>query len=91
MADDIRLTLACGDYDRTRPLWDGSVHPEGITLDCVVREPNEIFRRMLKDEEFDVSEMSLSNYIMECGKAPPVRGHPGFPLPRVPALEHLYS
>lgn len=70
MADDIRLTLACGDYDRTRPLWDGSVHPEGITLDCVVREPNEIFRRMLKDEEFDVSEMSLSNYIMECGKSP---------------------
>ena len=23
----VRLTLACGDYDRTRPLTDGSVRP----------------------------------------------------------------
>lgn len=70
MKDDIRLTLACGDYDRTRPLWDGFVRPEGISLNCIVLEPNEIFRRMLKEEEFDVSEMSLSNYITECGKNP---------------------
>ena len=29
---DLRLTLACWDYDRTRALADGSVRAEGIDL-----------------------------------------------------------
>jgi 4,5-dihydroxyphthalate decarboxylase len=31
----LRLTLACGDYDRTRPLIDGTVRPLGIDLTCL--------------------------------------------------------
>ena len=27
---ELPLTLACWDYDRTRPLMDGRVKPEGI-------------------------------------------------------------
>jgi 4,5-dihydroxyphthalate decarboxylase len=30
---NLKLTLACWDYDRTRPLIDGRVKPEGIDLD----------------------------------------------------------
>ena len=30
---DLELKLACWDYDRTRPLIDGRVKPEGIKLD----------------------------------------------------------
>ena len=33
------LTVACGDYDRTKPLQDGSVEPEGIRLNYVPMLP----------------------------------------------------
>jgi hypothetical protein len=31
----LRLTLACGDYDRTRALHDGSIVPDGLDLVCL--------------------------------------------------------
>ena len=61
MEEKISLTLACGDYDRTQALLNGLVPIKGIALTCFALEPNETFRRMLGNEEFDVSEMSLSN------------------------------
>ncbi|MDO8690996.1 MAG: ABC transporter substrate-binding protein [Dehalococcoidia bacterium] len=61
----LHLTLACGDYDRTRALKDGSVQPQGIDLTYLTYRPSEIFWRMFKFEEFDVSEMSLSSYVLE--------------------------
>jgi 4,5-dihydroxyphthalate decarboxylase len=62
---NLQLSFACSDYDRTRALANGAVVPEGIDLQLIRSpEPAEIFRRMLHDAEFDVSEMSLSNYIM---------------------------
>jgi 4,5-dihydroxyphthalate decarboxylase len=60
---DLPLTLACWDYDRTRPLLDGRVRPEGIDLQVMIMRPREAFRRMLVDREFDVSEMSLAPYL----------------------------
>jgi 4,5-dihydroxyphthalate decarboxylase len=59
---DLKLTFACWDYDRTRPLMDGRVKPEGIELEIRVLRPRETFQRMLEDREFDVSEMSLASY-----------------------------
>jgi 4,5-dihydroxyphthalate decarboxylase len=59
---DLRLTFACGPYDRTQALRDGSIRPEGIELTYLTLQPAEIFWRMLQYREFDVSEMSLSNY-----------------------------
>jgi 4,5-dihydroxyphthalate decarboxylase len=58
----LRLTLACGPYDRTQALRDGTIRPEGIELNYVTLQPAEIFWRMLQFKEFDASEMSLSNY-----------------------------
>jgi len=60
---DLPLTLACWDYDRTRPLLDGRVRPEGIDLNIQVMRPRVIFSRMLQHQEFDVSELSLSSYM----------------------------
>ncbi len=54
------LTLACWDYDRTRPILDGRVQPEGIDLNPVCLPPEETFWRQVKHQEFDVSEFSLS-------------------------------
>ncbi len=59
---NLRLTLACGPYDRTQALRDGSIRPEGIELTYLSLQPAEIFWRMLQFREFDISEMSLSNY-----------------------------
>jgi hypothetical protein len=53
---NLKLTLACWDYDRTRPLIDGRVKPEGIDLDIEVLRPRQAFQRMLDKREFDVSE-----------------------------------
>jgi 4,5-dihydroxyphthalate decarboxylase len=69
---NLRLTLACGPYDRTQALRDGTITPEGIELNYINLQPAEIFWRMLQYQEFDVSEMSLSNYtsLVSGGNAP---------------------
>jgi 4,5-dihydroxyphthalate decarboxylase len=59
---DLRLTLACNDYDRTRALIDGSVKPDGISLDITRLKPRELFPRMLDHQEFDAAELSLASY-----------------------------
>ena len=40
---NLKLTLACWDYDRTRPLIDGRVKPEGIDLDIQLLRPRQTF------------------------------------------------
>ena len=59
---DLKLTLACWDYDRTRPLMDGRVKPEGIDLDFQILRPRQSFQRMLDNQEFQLSELSLASY-----------------------------
>jgi hypothetical protein len=59
----LKLTLACGDYDRTRALEDESVRPDGIELTYLRLPVEETFFRMLRHQEFDVAEMSLSTYV----------------------------
>ncbi len=61
--EKLYLTVACGDYDRTKALRDGSVQPEGIRLNYIPLQAEEIFWRMSNFQEFDASEMSLSNHI----------------------------
>ena len=45
--------------DRTAALEDGRVRPEGIALTCLALNVENIFRRMLRHREFDVSELSF--------------------------------
>ena len=65
---DLKLTLACWDSDRTRALIDGSVKPNGIDLDIKLLRPRETFRRMLDDQEFHASELSLASYTALIGR-----------------------
>ena len=58
---DLRLTFACGPYDRTQALRDGTIKPDGIDLTYLTMQPAEIFWRMLQYNEFHACEMSLSN------------------------------
>ncbi|MBI3091379.1 MAG: ABC transporter substrate-binding protein [Candidatus Tectomicrobia bacterium] len=74
------LTLACGDYDRMRALRDGSVRAAGIDLNYLALPVEEIFLRMTKFQEFEVSEMSLSSYlILRSRDAHPFTAIPVFP------------
>ncbi len=73
------LTLACWDYDRVRPLMDGTVRPDGIALNILPLSPEEVFHRMIRHREFDAAEMSLSSYTLSLRSGPgPFVGLPVF-------------
>jgi 4,5-dihydroxyphthalate decarboxylase len=60
----LRLVVATDDYDRIQALKHGKVAIEGCTLDYVTLEPGEIFTRLFRKHEFDISEMSFSTYML---------------------------
>lgn len=59
----LELSLAVGDYDRTRAIFDGRAPVEGCEVTAVALEPEEAFHRAFKFQEFDVTEISLSSHI----------------------------
>src|SRR5215213_1932620 len=61
----LRLTLACGDYDRMRALHDGRVSVPGVALNYLPLEIEETLWRMTRYEEFDAAEMGLNVYLAE--------------------------
>ncbi|MBM3485531.1 MAG: ABC transporter substrate-binding protein [Alphaproteobacteria bacterium] len=63
------LTFACGPYDRMEALKTGAVLPEGIDLNFLeIQAPREIFDRMCGRQEFDLSELSASEFITQTGR-----------------------
>src|SRR5262249_29431488 len=81
---NLPLTLACWDYDRTRPLLDGRVKPEGIDLDIRIMRPRQTFPRMLDHREFQISELSLASYTA-------LKGRGGCPFVAIPvALSKIF-
>lgn len=65
----LRVTLACGPYDRTEALRTGVVRAEGIDLTYVaIQSPPEIFARMVATQSFDASEMSCAHALIRKGQ-----------------------
>jgi 4,5-dihydroxyphthalate decarboxylase len=64
----LKINLACLDYDRVRPLMDGRVKPGGIDLNILPMRPRETFPRMLERREFEASELSLASYTILTAK-----------------------
>jgi 4,5-dihydroxyphthalate decarboxylase len=60
----LRLTMAFSDNPRLDPLRDGTVRPQNIELEFVTLEPGTLFLRNLLYDEFDVSEMSISETLL---------------------------
>ena len=67
----LTMSLACGDYDRTRALEEGEVVPDGIDLVYLRLPVEDTFFRMLRHREFDAAEMSLSSYVVSLQREPP--------------------
>jgi 4,5-dihydroxyphthalate decarboxylase len=58
----LKLTLACLDSDRVKPLMTKSVEAAGIELNVLPYSPDRSVWAMVKHQEFDVSEMTLAIY-----------------------------
>lgn len=79
MVSNVPITIACGNYDRTRAIREGRVPVEGCDVTYLPLYPEEIFYRAFHNQEFDVCEISFSSYIRTIadGTAPYV-GIPAF-------------
>lgn len=60
----LRISLACTITDRTRPILDGTVPIDGCSISPITGEPEELFARALRHDEFDVTELSLSSALI---------------------------
>ncbi|HKA70903.1 MAG TPA: ABC transporter substrate-binding protein [Xanthobacteraceae bacterium] len=75
----LNLSVAVGDYDRTRPLIDGSVSIDGVDPVYMTLAPEEIFFRAFRNAEFDVCELSLSSSTVKLAQGQfPYVGVPAF-------------
>ena len=80
LPEELPLTLACTSSDRTRPILDGRVTIPGLRLTVLPGEPEDIFRRALRDRAFDVTELSMSSHIVTTARGDaPYIGIPVFP------------
>jgi 4,5-dihydroxyphthalate decarboxylase len=61
----LSLSLATDNYDRVRPIRDGRVTIDGCDIIHLNLEPEELFFRTARYQEFDACEMSFSTYIMQ--------------------------
>lgn len=76
----LRLSVAVGDYDRTRPLTDGEVQIDGVDPVCLKLSPEEIFFRAFRTQDFDICELSLSSFTVKTAQGNcPYVGIPVFP------------
>jgi 4,5-dihydroxyphthalate decarboxylase len=75
----LALSVAVGDYDRTRPLIDGTVRIDGVEPTVMTLTPEEIFFRAFRDAPFDVCELSLSSFTLKTATGDcPYVGVPAF-------------
>src|SRR5262245_43802050 len=65
MTKRLQLSLCMSLNERSRALIEGTVAPDGVDLVTTVAHPSEIFWRQLRFAEFDVSEMSLSSFLIQ--------------------------
>src|SRR5271167_3908219 len=61
----LSLSVAIGEFDRTRALIDGSVAIDGVDPVYMPLVPEEIFFRAFRAAEFDICELSLSSYAIK--------------------------
>lgn len=82
-----KLSIALDRYDRHLPFYDGTViPPEGIEFEVKqvgqgthFRDGSDRHGRMIHNKEFDISEFSMSSYLMVKGRNLPLTAIPVFP------------
>jgi 4,5-dihydroxyphthalate decarboxylase len=74
----IRVILACGDYDRTRPLIDGIIPTPGLDLTVIALPSGERHTRFVRNWEFDVCELQIAQYLGLKSRGAPITAIPAF-------------
>jgi len=75
----LNLSIAVRDYDRTRPLTDGTVQIDGVDPVFMALDPEEIFFRAFRHAEFDICELSMSSFTVKTAQGNnPYVGVPAF-------------
>ncbi|MFC7693446.1 hypothetical protein ACFQY5_31795 [Paeniroseomonas aquatica] len=82
----IPLTMAMAATDRTRPVLDGRVAIGGVDLNPIIGEPEDIFRRALRDKAFGVTELSMGSHIVTTARGD--SGYVGIPVFLSRAFRH---
>jgi 4,5-dihydroxyphthalate decarboxylase len=82
----LHLTMALSHYDRHIPFFDGSVTADGVDLQVLevgqsspLKHGQDRHERMLQKGEFDICELSLSNYLVAKSRGMPFTAIPVFP------------
>lgn len=79
LANELRLTLATGDYESIRALKEGTVAPDGVALNVLTdMDSSTRHWRMLRNRDFDVCELSLSSYLVAKDQDYPLEAIPVF-------------
>jgi 4,5-dihydroxyphthalate decarboxylase len=82
----LTLTVACGPYDRVRPLFDGRVQVEGVRVVPVPLASEQSFPRAVTRAEFDVTELSLSSQLVQISRGE--AAYVALPVPVARAFRH---
>lgn len=77
----LQLSVAMGDYDRTRALHDERVAIDGVDPVFMLLEPEEIFFRAFRQQAFDVSELSFSSFLVKHAADSPATPCPYVAIP----------
>jgi 4,5-dihydroxyphthalate decarboxylase len=54
-----------GDYDRNRALFDGRTQIDGCDPVYMLLSPEEMFFRAMRSQDFDITELSFSSYLVK--------------------------
>ena len=83
---ELRLSMALSHYDRHIPFFDGAVRVDGVDLQVLevgqsspLKHGQDRHERMLQKGEFDICELSLSNYLVAKSRGMPFTAIPVFP------------
>jgi 4,5-dihydroxyphthalate decarboxylase len=79
----LRLSLITGAHERVMPMLDGRVKVEGVDeFHTTFSDASVTFWRQLNFEEFEISEMSISSYLISRSKGADMVALPVFPTRR---------
>src|SRR5438046_7375712 len=84
----LTLSFISAFNERVEPLMNGTIEADGIELVPTYSDPSETFWRQLKFQEFQVSEMSLSSYLIARSQGMDMIAIPVFPSRRFMHMEH---
>lgn len=80
------LRTALGKHDHVKPLWDGTITSDRVSLELVEVDPlPKAFRQMVRTLDFDMCEMALTTHALAHRFAKPITA---LPIPLWQRLHH---